>query len=106
MNEWIDVTATATFPPGSYRVIDVDGTAVAVFNVDGRYFAIADTCTHEAETLSDGFLEGHEIVCPRHGARFSLLTGEALSPPAYEPVATFRVRVHEGMVQLRAAAGT
>lgn len=100
--DWIDVASVDAFPPGSYRTLDIGGTAVAVFNVEGVYFAIADTCTHEAETLSNGVIEGREIVCPRHGARFSLLTGAALTPPAYEPVATFRVRVADGKVQVAA----
>ena len=104
--EWIAIAAVEAFPPGSCRTLDVEGVPVAVFNVDGAYFAIADTCTHEAEMLSDGFLEGHEIVCPRHGSRFSLITGAALSPPAYEPVATFPVRIENGVVQLGTTAGT
>ncbi|MDD5248335.1 MAG: non-heme iron oxygenase ferredoxin subunit [Rhodocyclaceae bacterium] len=99
---WIDVAAVAAFPPGSHRTLDVDGTAVAVFNIDGAYYAIADTCSHEAETLSDGVVEGREIVCPRHGARFSLVTGAALGPPAYEAVASFPVRIADGMVQVAA----
>jgi 3-phenylpropionate/trans-cinnamate dioxygenase ferredoxin subunit len=99
--EWTDVAAVADFPPGTFRKLAVDGVEMAVFNVDGRYFAIEDICSHEAETLSDGPVEGQEIVCPRHAARFSLLTGEALTPPAYEPIATFPVRVEQGRVQVR-----
>lgn len=104
--EWIAVAPVDTFTAGSRRTLDVDGVQVAVFNVEGSYFAIADTCSHEAETLSDGILEGREIVCPRHGSRFSLITGAALSPPAYEPVATFPVRVENGIVQLGTVAKT
>jgi 3-phenylpropionate/trans-cinnamate dioxygenase ferredoxin subunit len=104
--EWIAIASAEAFPPGTCRTLEVDGVPVAVFNVEGSYFAIADVCTHEAETLSDGFVEGHEIVCPRHGAHFSLVTGMALSPPAYEPIATFPVRVENGVVQLGTTAGT
>ena len=101
MEDWTDVDAAANFLPGSFRRLDLGGVAVAVFNVDGRYYAIEDLCSHEAETLSDGPLDGLEIICPRHAARFSLLTGDALSPPAYEPVAVFPVRVEQGRVQVR-----
>ncbi len=101
MSDWTDVAAVADFLPGSYRQVEVDGVAVAVFNVDGRYYAIEDVCSHEAETLSNGLLTGLEITCPRHAARFSLVTGEALSPPAYEPVAIFPVRLENGRVQVR-----
>ena len=101
MSNWINIAAQAEFPPGTCRTVDVEGTPVAVFNIDGNYYAIEDVCTHEAETLSDGETEGLEIICPRHGARFSLVSGAALGPPAYEPVTTFLVRVEAGMVQVR-----
>jgi len=101
MPEWTDVAPVADFPAGAVRSVDVDGTAIAVFNLDGQYYAIEDLCSHEAETLSGGEVEGEEVICPRHGAHFCIPTGEALSPPAYEPVATFPVRVEWGMVQVR-----
>ncbi len=101
MAEWTDVARQADFPPGTCRTVIADGVQMAVFNIDGRYYAIEDLCTHEAETLSNGEVEGCEIICPRHAARFSLVTGEALAPPAFEPVAVFPVRVEQGMVQVR-----
>lgn len=103
MNDWIDVAPLADFPPGTVRTVAIDATPIAVFNVDGSFHAIEDCCSHEAEPLSGGDVEGDEVVCPRHGARFSLVTGAALSPPAYEAVATFPVRVEDGMVQVRDA---
>jgi 3-phenylpropionate/trans-cinnamate dioxygenase ferredoxin subunit len=106
MSEWLDVAPANEFPPDSVRYVDLDdGTPVAVFNVGGRFLAIEDVCSHEEETLSYGKVEGEEIVCPRHGARFSLVTGAALSPPAYEPVATFPVRVEGGVVQVDGERG-
>jgi len=101
MSEWIDVARADEFATGTCRSIDVDGIQVAVFNVGGNYYAIEDLCSHEAEALCGGDVEGLEVVCPRHGSHFSLLTGEALCPPAYEPVATFPVRVEDGKVQVR-----
>lgn len=98
---WTEVAPLAEFPPGSCRRVDIGGVAVAVFNVDGRFYAIEDLCTHEAETLSNGERIGLEIVCPRHQARFSLVSGEALSPPAYEAVAVFPVRTEDGRVLVR-----
>lgn len=101
MAQWIDVAAVSEFPAGTVRVVALDdGREVAVFNVGGRYYAIEDRCSHEDECLSWGVTEGEEIICPRHGARFSLVTGAPLSPPAYEPVATFALRVEAGMVQV------
>jgi 3-phenylpropionate/trans-cinnamate dioxygenase ferredoxin subunit len=103
MSDWISVAPAGEFPPDSCRTIDVDGVPVAVFNVNGRYYAIEDQCSHEDEPLSGGELCGETVVCPRHGAQFSLISGEALTPPAYEPVATFPVRVEQGMVEVRDA---
>ena len=98
MPEWVDVARVEDFPSGTVRTVQIEGTPIAVFNLNGCYYAIEDQCSHEAETLSDGEVAGEEIICPRHGAHFSISTGAALSPPAYEPVATFPVRVEGGMV--------
>jgi nitrite reductase/ring-hydroxylating ferredoxin subunit len=69
----------------------LDEPPIAVFNVDGRYFAISDVCTHEWARLSEGEIDGETVICPLHGACFSLSTGEALSLPAIDPVETFAV---------------
>jgi len=69
----------------------IDDLEIAVFNLDGAFFAIKDVCTHEQAPLSEGELTGETIVCPWHGACFSVKTGEALSLPATEPVETFPV---------------
>ena len=103
MAHWLDVATVADFPDGTVRVTELDdGRQVAVFNVGGRFYAIEDRCSHEDENLSGGTVENGEIVCPRHGAHFSLLTGAALSAPAYEPVATFPIRVDNGIVRVSA----
>lgn len=101
MSEWVTVAREGELAPGEFQVVDVNDTQVAVFNLDGRFYAIADVCTHDAGQLTGGTVEGDEIVCPRHGARFSIRTGAALTAPAYEPTDTFPVRVEEGQIQVR-----
>ena len=101
MADWVDVVAIEAFPLGAQKAVDVDGAAIAVFNIDGKYYAIEDVCTHDGGCLTGGPLEHDQIVCPRHGARFSVRTGEALTAPAYESVATFGVRVVDGILQVR-----
>ena len=101
MSDWTDVAAAGDFGPGEHRVIEVDDVDIAVFNLDGEYFAIEDVCTHDFGTLTGGCVEGGRIMCPRHGAWFDIRTGKALTPPAYEPVATYSVRVREGVVQVQ-----
>lgn len=101
MSNWFDVAPVSEFPAGDWRSIDLDGTQIAVFNLNGAYYAIEDICTHDGGILTGGALEGEEIVCPRHGARFSVKTGKVLAPPAYEDVSRFPVQVANGMVQVR-----
>jgi 3-phenylpropionate/trans-cinnamate dioxygenase ferredoxin subunit len=101
MSEWVTVARAGELAPGEFRVVDVNDTQVAVFNLGGQFYAIADVCTHDAGQLTGGTIEGDEIVCPRHGARFSIRTGAALTAPAYEPTDTFPVRVEEGQIQVR-----
>ena len=100
MSDWIDVAPAAELPPGAWRTVESDGTAIVVFNIDGALHAIENVCTHDGGRLTGGEVQGAEIVCPRHGARFCVKTGAALSPPAYEPTATFPVRVEGGIVQV------
>jgi 3-phenylpropionate/trans-cinnamate dioxygenase ferredoxin subunit len=103
VSDWIDVAPRNEFATGGWRSLGVDGIQVAVFNLDGEYYAIEDVCTHDGGILTGGAVDGEQIVCPRHGARFSIKTGAVLAPPAYEDVATFPVRVQDGMVQVRDA---
>ena len=100
MSNWLEVANIDELTPGTHRVVDVDGVDVAVFNLGGEYFAIKDECPHDRGVLSNGFQEGEVIICPRHGARFSIRTGAVLRPPAYENLVTFRVRISQGKIQL------
>ena len=81
---------------GSKKLITIDDEPIALFLVNGEYFAIEDTCTHAEASLSEGFLDNHEIECPLHGARFDIRTGEALCMPAFEGVKTFPVHKKDG----------
>ncbi len=101
MSDWVNVADEEDFPPGTFKCVDIDDVLVAVFNLDGEYHAIENVCSHEYAELTDGEVEGNEIICPLHGARFDIRTGEALTPPADEPVAKLPVRVDGGVVQVR-----
>jgi 3-phenylpropionate/trans-cinnamate dioxygenase ferredoxin subunit len=107
MSNWIDVATEKELTPGQSRLIDMDDTMVAVFNLQGEYYALEDICTHDGSPLlgcglpAESLIDGDEIICPRHGARFSIKSGEALSAPAYEATTIFPTRVEEGVVQVR-----
>jgi 3-phenylpropionate/trans-cinnamate dioxygenase ferredoxin subunit len=93
MNKAVRVAGRSELLPGERKLIDVDGRAIALFNVGGSLYAIDDICTHDGGPLAEGELIGCEIQCPRHGARFDVRTGKALCMPAIEPVASHPVEV-------------
>lgn len=100
MSEWINVAKVADFKSGSWHAFDLEEISILVFNLNGNFYAIQNVCTHDGGTLSEGHLEGDEIVCPRHGAHFCVRTGAVTQPPAYEDVTTFPVRVVDDTVQV------
>src|SRR3546814_1560281 len=78
----------------------VEGTDVAIFRVNGELFALADHCTHGDARLSEGWVEGNCVECPLHQARFNLLTGEAETGPAWEPVRAYKLRTDGSQVYI------
>jgi len=80
-------------PPGTAKVYEVGDRTVAVCNVGGEFYAVDDVCTHDEGSLDQGDLEGFEIECPRHGARFDVRSGEVKALPAVLPIDTFKVRL-------------
>lgn len=107
MSDWINIEPTEIFGSGQARLIDLEDVQIAVFNIDGEYYAIENNCSHdnysmlESECESEQRLDGKQIVCPQHGAKFCLKTGAALTPPAYEAIPIFPVQITDGIVQIR-----
>ncbi len=101
MSDWIAVADVHDLSPGNFKVVPAEDTDIAVFNIDGDFYAIEDVCTHDGGQLTGGGREGCQLICPRHGARFDIKTGEALSAPAYEPTAVFPVKIEDGKVYTR-----
>lgn len=101
MEDWVEAAKVDDLADGGHQVVALEDTDVAVFNCGGRFYAIEDVCTHDGGVLTGGPVEDCRITCPRHGAQFDIRTGEVLAPPAYEPVHTFPVRLHEGVVLIR-----
>ena len=101
MADWVRVAATADLLPGEYRVVYDGDTPIAVFNLDGELYAIEDVCTHDGGELTGGIIEGRQVECPRHGARFDLRDGSVTAPPAVVPIEVFPVHVEAGMIYTR-----
>lgn len=82
-------------------ILDIDGTDVAVFKIDDQFYAIEDVCSHDGSEIASGEVDGSDIICPRHGARFCIKTGAVKSAPAYENICSFPVRIEQGQVQVK-----
>jgi nitrite reductase/ring-hydroxylating ferredoxin subunit len=100
MPEFVTVASTDEVKAGERIVVEVDDHYIAIFNVDNRYYAIEDVCTHDDGPLAEGYLEGTTIECPRHGAKFDITTGKVLSMPAVKSVPRYEVKVSGDEIQI------
>jgi len=101
LSGWQAVCPVAELLPGEHTVCFDGDTAILVCNIDGEIYALEDKCTHQDFELSPGKLDGAEIECVLHGAKFDVRTGEALCAPAYAPVPKFPVRIDNGVIYTR-----
>src|SRR5262249_27252478 len=104
LSDWIDIGPVSALGEGEPLSAEVDGVPVVVVRCGGDLYAGEDRCTHEGEAFAGAEVESCELICPRHGARFDLRTGEALPPPAYEPVRTYAAREQDGRILLEQPA--
>ena len=102
MPGYVKVATTSEVTPGQAKMVEVEGKNIALFNVDGSFYAIDDTCTHRGGPLSEGVLEGSQVTCPWHGAIYDVTTGDALGPPAPNGVARYNVRVEASNIEVEA----
>lgn len=91
--DFVAVATVGELGDGDRIVLDIGGVAVAVFNIGGQYFAIGDVCSHDEGPLAEGNVDGQSIECPRHGAKFDLASGKALTLPAVVDIPAYPVRV-------------
>jgi 3-phenylpropionate/trans-cinnamate dioxygenase ferredoxin component len=97
---WVDVGSSDALAENTPLAVEVNGTAVVIVRCGGSLYAVEDRCTHDGEALGAAEVEDCQIICPRHGAHFCLRTGEALTPPAYEPLRRYQVREQHGRIEL------
>ena len=79
--------------PGEGKLVELKGKKIALFNIDGKFYAIDDVCKHAGASLSQGQVEGKVVRCPKHGAQFDIFNGKALTSPASEDVRCYKVQV-------------
>ena len=105
MTRRVEVAALDEVPPGTMKMVQVDGTDILLVNQDGALHAMQGICSHEYFELDKGFLTGDSITCALHLSRFDLETGEALDPPAELPLMKYGVSVEDGRVVLELPEG-
>ena len=106
MHEWVTVARTQDVPDGELAAVTLDGVWIVVANAGGECKAVADECTRAGcSRVDDGELEGDGVTCQCHGSVFDLSTGEAIGPPATEPVAVYSVRVEGDEIQVARSVG-
>jgi nitrite reductase/ring-hydroxylating ferredoxin subunit len=100
MPERLDLCSTSDVAPGSALKVETGDLVLAVFNVDGEFFVIDDTCTHGPGSLSEGYIEDDVVECNFHNGQFNIKTGEVVSPPCMIPIKTYPVSVVEDRVTI------
>ncbi len=90
---FLPVAQVSEIANGERVFFEIGDKPVVLFNIGGQFFAIGDTCTHDDGPLGDGDLDGYEVICPRHGARFDVRNGKATKRPAVVATPWYPVRV-------------
>ena len=98
--EYVEIAPAGSLPDGERMFIEVESRQIVIINLAGKLFAIGDVCSHDNGPVGDGEIEGDEIICPRHGARFDIRTGKVTSLPAVVDIPAYPVRVTDGMIEI------
>ena len=98
---FVKVAETKDIQPSNLKAVDVAGERVCIVNIEGKYYALGNVCTHVGGPLDEGTLEGYEVECPWHGSKFDVRTGEPTKPPAKRPVPTYEVKIQDNNILVR-----
>jgi nitrite reductase/ring-hydroxylating ferredoxin subunit len=91
----VKATEGKNIPPSQMKEVEVNGEKICLANVEGKYYAIGNVCTHLGGPLAQGKLEGYEVQCPWHGSRFDIRTGKVVRPPAVRSEPTYEIKIEE-----------
>jgi nitrite reductase/ring-hydroxylating ferredoxin subunit len=95
MEDYVKVTEGKDIPPSQMKEVEVNGEKICLANIEGKYYAIGNVCTHLGGPLAQGKLEGYEVQCPWHGSRFDIRTGKVVRPPAMRSEPTYEIKIEE-----------
>src|SRR5262245_37188469 len=99
--DFVKVADTKDIQPSQMKEAQINGENICIVNVEGKYYAIGNICTHEGGPLADGVLEGYEVECPWHGSKFDARTGKVTNPPATKPEPAYEVKVDGNSILIR-----
>lgn len=98
--EYVAIAGVDDLPPNERLYVTIDDAQIIVLNLAGLYYAIGDVCSHDGNVLDDAPVDGYDVVCPRHGARFDIRNGKATSLPAVVGIPAYPVRIREGQIEI------
>ena len=101
MSDFVRVCKVSEIPDPGKTVFEIEDRFVVVFHLDGAFYALDDCCTHDGGPLGEGDIEGFQIICPRHGARFDIRTGQAMTMPAVRGTPSHEVKIEAGDVWVK-----
>ncbi|MFZ0510117.1 MAG: non-heme iron oxygenase ferredoxin subunit [Candidatus Nitrosopolaris sp.] len=99
--DFVKVAETKDIQPTNMKAVEVAGEKICLANIEGKYYAIGNICTHVGGPLAEGTLEGYEVECPWHGSKFDFRTGKVTRPPANRPESTYEVKVEGNDILIR-----
>ena len=102
--DFVNVADTQDIQPSQMKEVEVNGEKICLANVEGKYYAIGNVCTHLGGPLAQGKLEGHEVQCPWHGSRFDIRTGRVARPPAIRSEPTYEIKVEDDNILVKKRA--
>ncbi|MEO8271488.1 MAG: non-heme iron oxygenase ferredoxin subunit [Aureliella sp.] len=103
MSDFVEVAKVAEVPASGKLCVELDDRFLLIVRVEGQYFCLDDVCTHDGGALGDGELDGYCIACPRHGAKFDVRDGSAVTMPATEPTGSHQVRIDGEAILIKLA---
>lgn len=98
--EFVRIVKTGDLPEGERLILEINNLPIVIFNVGGELLATGDLCSHDEGPIGDGDIDGDQIVCPRHGARFDIHTGKALTLPAVEGIPVYPIQVVDDFIEI------
>jgi glycine betaine catabolism B len=104
MEDYVKVTEGKDIPPSQMKEVEINGEKICLANVEGKYYAIGNVCTHLGGPLAQGKLEGYEVQCPWHGSRFDIRTGRVSRPPAMRSEPTYEIKTENDNILLKKRA--